>query len=163
MKFKKPKFWDKDKLSFFAIILFPFSLITFIAGKLKIKSKIKFQNIKTICVGNIYLGGTGKTPISIQINDILKKHKYNTAFVKKKYEDQIDEQKILAKRGKLYCEKNRIEAIKKAVNDKIDIAIFDDGLQDSSIFYDINQITCVEYYLVILKISLLILVNLLQH
>ena len=29
MKFFKPKFWDKNQISFFAIVLFPFELFTF--------------------------------------------------------------------------------------------------------------------------------------
>ena len=97
MKFKKPKFWDKNKLTFFAIILFPLTLITLIINKLKKKTKIKFKNIKTICIGNIYLGGTGKTPISIQINNILKELKYNTAFIKKNIKIRLMSKKFYPK------------------------------------------------------------------
>ena len=72
MKFKKPVFWDKKKPSFFSYLLFPLSLITMLINKTKKKVINKNTNIKTICVGNIYTGGTGKTPITIELNKILQ-------------------------------------------------------------------------------------------
>tara|TARA_Y100001970_G_C14190607_1_gene835132 strand:+ start:844 stop:1773 length:930 start_codon:yes stop_codon:yes gene_type:complete len=135
--FKKPKFWDYKNPNFLAYLLLPLSLITIIYNFLAFKRK-KIDNIKTVCVGNIYLGGTGKTPLTIEINKILNNLNYKTCFVKKKYLDQIDEQKLLETRGKLFCEKDRIFATKLAIKDKFDIAIFDDGLQDKNIKYDIS-------------------------
>ena len=52
---------------------------------------------KTICVGNIYLGGTGKTPLTNLIASKLKK-KFKTAIIKKGYSDHIDEKKLLEKK-----------------------------------------------------------------
>ena len=40
--------------------------------------------------------------------------------------------------NKLYCENERIVAIQKAALDKNEIAIFDDGLQQKSLSYDIS-------------------------
>ncbi len=138
MKLNKPKFWDNKKPNLFAYILLPFSYLVVLRNFIKDKSQNKIEKIKTICVGNIYIGGTGKTSISININEILKNLNYKTAFIKKNYNDQIDEQKILSSRGKLFCEKNRVNALKKAINEKIDIAILDDGLQDKKLKYDIS-------------------------
>ena len=138
MKLNKPKFWDNKKPSLFAYILLPFSYLVVLRNFIKDKSQNKIEKIKTICVGNIYIGGTGKTSMSININEILKNLNYKTAFIKKNYNDQIDEQKILSSRGKLFCEKNRVNALKKAINEKIDIAILDDGLQDKKLKYDIS-------------------------
>ena len=44
-------------------------------------------------------GGTGKTPLSIEINLIAKKLKFKTVFIKKFYKSQIDERKLLKKNG----------------------------------------------------------------
>ena len=139
MKFKKPKFWDYKKPNIISYLLLPISVLLQIAKFIKnvtIKKK-KFQSIKTICIGNIYLGGTGKTSLSLKINKILK-DKIKSCFVKKYYSNQIDEQKILEKNGKLFKFKNRSESIKQAINEGFKVAIFDDGLQDPSINYDYN-------------------------
>ena len=139
MKFKKPKFWDYKKPNIISYLLLPISVLVKIAKFIKnvtIKKK-KFESIKTICIGNIYLGGTGKTSLSLKINKILK-DKIKSCFVKKYYSNQIDEQKILEKNGKLFKSKNRSESIKQAINEDFKVAIFDDGLQDPSINYDYN-------------------------
>ena len=139
MKFKKPKFWDYKKPNIISYLLLPISVLVKIAKFIKnvtIKKK-KFQSIKTICIGNIYLGGTGKTSLSLTINKILK-DKIKSCFIKKYYSNQIDEQKILEKNGKLFKYKNRSESIKQAINEGFKIAILDDGLQDPSINYDYN-------------------------
>ena len=49
----------------------------------KFFKKEKSPNTKTVCVGNIYLGGTGKTPLSIRIYQILKKLNNSAAIIKK--------------------------------------------------------------------------------
>ena len=138
MKIKRPIFWDS--LNLIALLLIPFSLVIIILNFLKIFSTQKTFKIKTICVGNIYLGGTGKTPLTIKINNILK-NKYRTVFIKKRYKDQIDEQKVLSKYGKLICLSFREIALKIAQTKKYQLAILDDGLQDKTINYDI-KIVC---------------------
>ena len=61
MKLIKPKFWDQKKPNLIAYLLFPFTFFIRLNNFfLKIKSKKIYKEIKTICVGNIYLGGTGK-------------------------------------------------------------------------------------------------------
>ncbi len=73
MKLKKPKFWDYKKPSFFAYLLLPFSIIIGLIAKINSKPKYPNSKIKTICVGNIYIGGTGKTSLTIKIKEILDK------------------------------------------------------------------------------------------
>ena len=139
MNLKKPKFWDYKKPNIVAYILTPISLLInifqFLNFKFKNKNKLK---IKTICIGNFYLGGTGKTSLSIKVNKILKQRKIRTCFVKKNYEDQIDEQKILENEGKLFINYKRIDAISQAEKENFEVAICDDGLQDKSINYDLR-------------------------
>jgi len=139
MNFKKPKFWDYKKPNFISYLLTPFSFLLILLNSLKslISSSTKYSKIKTICVGNIYLGGTGKTSLTLKINDILKDKKIKSCFIKKDYKDQIDEQKILENSGKLIKATKRKIAIEQAINEGYEIAIFDDGLQDLSINYDL--------------------------
>ena len=138
MNFKKPKFWDKKKPNILAYLLLPFTLLTLAINKLVFTNSFKNKNIKTICVGNIYLGGTGKTPLAIEIKKILDQLNYKTAFAKKYYPDQIDEQKILSENGKIFCHSQRIDSINKAQEENTKILIFDDGLQDKKINYDLS-------------------------
>ena len=135
MKVKRPIFWDSFNL--ISLLLLPFSLITIIFNFFKSLSLKKYFKIKTICVGNIYLGGTGKTPLVLKINDMLK-YKFKTVFIKKKYIDQIDEQNILSKYGNLICLSFRDIALRIAERKKYQLAILDDGLQDKSLNYDIS-------------------------
>ena len=45
---------------------------------------------------------------------------------------------LLKKFGKTFVNKSRVEALKNAIKENYDFAIFDDGLQDSSISYDLT-------------------------
>ena len=138
MNLKKPKFWDQKKPNILAYLLLPVSFLLDLLKLLRFKKKIKKSKIKTIIVGNIYLGGTGKTSLSIKINELLSERKIKSCFVKKFYPNQIDEQKLLESRGKLFTSLKRIEAINSAENKGYDVAILDDGLQDNSINYDLR-------------------------
>ena len=138
MKFYKPKFWDYKKPNLLAYLLYPIVIIISLVNYFKGQSQKKKFKIKTICVGNIYIGGTGKTSLSIELNKILTNKTLKTCFVKKFYKTQKDEQKILENSGKLFLSSQRIDAIKKAEDQNYDIAILDDGLQDKSIIFDLS-------------------------
>ena len=143
MKFKKPKFWDYQRPNLLSYILlpltFPLILNNFLLNKKK--DKKEDHRPKKICVGNIYVGGTAKTPLTIKIYQILNKLDINACTIKKYYKSHYDEQKMLSEKTKLYCEKNRIDGLNKAILDNKDVAIFDDGLQDRLINYDL-KIVC---------------------
>ena len=144
MNLKKPKFWDYKKPNIYAYLLFPITVVIKVLNNLSRKlNKIKFnkQKIKTICVGNFYVGGTGKTSLSIEIDKILRKKNVKSCFIKKDYKNQIDEKKLLRQNGKLFSSSKRLIALNKAVNENYKVAIFDDGLQDQSINYDL-KIVC---------------------
>ncbi len=142
MKFKKPRFWDYKKPNYLAYLLLPTTLIVKFNNFFLNKKKNQInRNIKTICVGNIYIGGTGKTPLVLKLNTILKDTVLKIATVKKFYNNQRDEQVLLSKYTNLYCSKKRKESLKKAIEDKMELVIFDDGLQDKSLNYDL-KIVC---------------------
>jgi len=139
MNFFKPKFWDKTEFSIFSLLLYPITLIIKLLTLLKPHLAKKNQcSIPVICVGNIYLGGTGKTPLSIEIYSILKNLNMNPAFIRKKYLSFQDEVELEKQTGPIYQNKKRIEAIKEAIQNNIDIVILDDGFQDFSINKDLS-------------------------
>ena len=134
MSFFKPKFWDKNKVSFLSILLFPIALIIKLLSLFKQSITKTYRcSIPVICVGNIYLGGTGKTPLCIEIFSILKDLNMNPVFIRKKYNSFQDEADLQKQIGPIYQNKKRIEAIREAIQNKANVAILDDGFQDFSI------------------------------
>ena len=108
MRLIKPKFWDTK--NFISLILYPFSIITYLINISKKISIKKNYEIKTICIGNIFIGGTGKTSLAIEINELLKK-RFNTVFIKKNYANQSDEINLLNNKGKIISSTNRENAL----------------------------------------------------
>lgn len=141
MKLNKPKFWD-TKLSLFTILLIPFSLIVILIIYLKRKftRTMKF-NIPIICVGNIYIGGTGKTPASIFIANELSKLGKNPVILRKLYKKHVDEHNLIKKNFKnLILKKSRVLGIKESVEMNYDTVILDDGFQEYKIKKNLNII-----------------------
>ena len=134
MNFFKPKFWDKNQISFFSVLLFPFTLlIKFLVFFKTLLTKKYISSIPIICVGNIYLGGTGKTPLCVEIFSILKNLNMKPAFIRKKYESFQDEADLMKQMGSVYQNKKRIKAVQEATQNNVNVAILDDGFQDLSI------------------------------
>jgi tetraacyldisaccharide 4'-kinase len=139
MKMLKPKFWSK-KNSLLSFILFPLSIFLQILIYLKKKiTKKRKVSIPVICVGNIYLGGTGKTPLSIEIVKILEKLNKKTAIIKKSYKDHEDEFKLISSNQvALFKDPSRYNGINEAIKQKFDCVVLDDGFQDFSISKNLN-------------------------
>ena len=134
MNFFKPKFWDKNQISLFSILLFPIALLIKLLNFFKNSFTKKHKcSIPVICVGNIYIGGTGKTPLCIEIFSILKKINRNPVFIRKKYDSFKDEMFLQKQIGPVYESKRRIDALNNAIQNNADTAILDDGFQDFSI------------------------------
>ena len=134
----KPKFWDFKKPSFLSYLLLPLTIPIRINNLiLKFKSKKKFKELKTICLGNIYIGGTGKTPTTIKLYELLK-NKFKVITAKKLYLEHIDEQIILKKKTKFLTANSRLDIINMAIKNKVELILFDDGLQEKKIDYDIK-------------------------
>ena len=138
MNLLKPNFWKDNNIIVF--LLWPLTLITKLIIFIKNIKRTYYPKVKTICVGNIYLGGTGKTQLVIKLNEILKK-KFKVYVLRKNYKDQIDEQILLRKKTNLVISNKRVEGVKNLEKHKRNIVIFDDGLQDKSISYKI-KIVC---------------------
>ena len=87
-----------------------------------------------VCIGNIYVGGTGKTPLSIFLACKLSEKQKKPSIIRKLYKDHNDEYQLIRKYFKnLFINKNRVNAIYEAENKGFDLAILDDGFQDYKI------------------------------
>ena len=141
MKFFKPKFWDKNQISLYSIFLFPISLLIQLFNLLmRFITKGQKCSVPVICVGNIYLGGAGKTPFCIELYNILKNLGSRPVFIRKKYDSYKDEKNLLEQTGPVYESSNRIDALKNAIQNKFEVAILDDGFQDFSVKKDLSII-----------------------
>jgi tetraacyldisaccharide 4'-kinase len=138
MRIYKPIFWNKPK-NFITLILLPISFLSQIFVLLKKKFyKAKKFNIPILCVGNIYIGGTGKTPISLFLANELKLLGKKPVIIKKFYKNQKDEHLLIEKKGTpLIIEKDRSSSIRLAEKE-FNFAILDDGFQDYGIKKDLS-------------------------
>jgi len=138
MKISKPKFWENNNTNIISILLFPlsflFSIVCFIKRKSSLQKKFK---IPIICVGNIYIGGTGKTPLSIKIASKIKNNK-KPVIIRKYYKSHKDEHELIKQKSNLILANNRVKAMQQAEKDNFDVVILDDGFQDYTLKKDLN-------------------------
>ena len=148
------------------IIFIPFSYCFFILLSLrKFLYKIKILkcnrvNIPVIIVGNITLGGTGKTPIIVSLANAFRKRKLNIGVIARGYKSKfsharevfgssdyldVGDEPLLIKQ-KLQCPVyvgvNRYETAKNLLNKypNTDLILSDDGLQHYGLFRDFEII-----------------------
>lgn len=131
MKLNKPIFWDR-KIGFLSLILYPLSIIYFVLIYVKKKfTKVQEFRFPIICVGNIYVGGTGKTPISIFLANEITKLGKKPVIVRKYYKSHKDEHDLIKDKFKdLILNTDRINALIEAEKSEFNTVILDDGLQD---------------------------------
>ena len=116
MKLIKPKFWDHK--NFISLSLFPLSLIIQLVIFFKKKfTKMSSFKIPIVCIGNIYIGGTGKTPSTIKLFQILEKIYKKVTTAKKFYYSQRDEISLLKKKN--WFLKNVIIILSHLIRQKI--------------------------------------------
>ena len=134
MKIFKPNFWSK-KNHLLVFLLLPITLLLNVIIYFKRKIiKSKSSKIPIICVGNIYVGGTGKTPLSILICKELLNRSKNPALIRKYYKNHEDEHQLIKNKIKnLILNKDRFSAIKEAEKSGYDTVVLDDGFQDYKI------------------------------
>ena len=140
MKLYKPKFWNHK--NFISLSLFPLSLITQLMIFIKKKfTKVSNFKIPIVCIGNIYVGGTGKTPLSILVAKELTKIGKKPVIVRKYYKEHKDEHFLIKQHfSQLILNSSRTSAVKEALNKNFDTAILDDGFQDYKIKKDLSII-----------------------
>ena len=150
----QPKFWKNKNL--LAILLWPLSLlysaVTSVRG---LKAKKYKATVPVICVGNVTVGGAGKTPVVLSISELLKADGMKVAIASRGYKGNItvptlvdknrhtvnsvgDEPLMLARIAPTYIAAKRNLAIQMAENNGANIVIMDDGLQNPFVVKDIS-------------------------
>jgi len=156
---KAPEFWYKNNIisKVKITLLYPFSILWILIDQYKrYFSKTYESQIKVVCIGNLTVGGTGKTPFSIYTFKLLKNLGYNPVFLTRGYggfkkgplevnnshnfQDVGDEPILLSKVGTTIVSRNRslgAKFIEKHKN-KFNVIIMDDGLQNYQLKQDVK-------------------------
>ena len=155
---KAPKFWKRGSRMHIPRLLSPFAFfyhgITILKG---FCSNPKSINVPVICVGNIVVGGAGKTPTAIAISKLLSEKGENPYFLCRGYGGNLkgpirvdttihnsksvgDEALLLALRAPTWVSRNRLAGAIAASRDGASIIIMDDGHQNQTIKKDLSLI-----------------------
>jgi len=154
---KAPKFWYQKKDTVFSRLLFPFSLLFRLGTKIRnLIYKKSSSSLPIICIGNIVIGGAGKTPVALKIGKILTTAGYRPHFISKGYAGIIknstlvetwhsprsvgDESLLLSAVCPTWIGINRNKSIKLAANKGGNCIIMDDGFQNPTIHKDFSII-----------------------
>jgi len=152
MKFFAPDFWYAGRHPL-AYVLLPLSWIWRFAAYLRAAlTKPYTSGVKVICVGNIAVGGTGKTPACIALATRFQDKKI--AFLTRGYGGRQrnpvvirhatdaaqygDEAVLLSRHAPVIVAANRARGLKVAEQQGFDIVIADDGFQNPSFTKDIS-------------------------
>lgn len=153
---KAPSFWQTKNI--ISTLLLPFAGVYYCASKVNYKRiEPVTLPIPVICVGNLTVGGAGKTPVALHIGELLKKKNINAFFVSRGYGGtqksplrvdtemhtamQVgDEPLLLAKVLPTIVGRNKVEAAKLAIAQGAEVIVMDDGFQNPSLTKDLSLI-----------------------
>ena len=152
MLLRSPNFWRHKSL--LSHLLLPLTGITSFAAWLrKIRATPYKSAIPVICVGNMTMGGAGKTPVAISLARLLQEQGKHVHFLSRGYgrtlsglmrvdpdshstADVGDEPLLLSRTAPTWVCADRVMAVKAAIAAGADIVIMDDGLQNPSLIQD---------------------------
>ncbi len=89
---KAPRFWQKPP-NLLSHVLQPLAAAYSLAGQARFKMATPNHcGRPVICVGNINMGGTGKTPVSLMLAELLQQAQIQTAILSRGYKGKISSQ-----------------------------------------------------------------------
>jgi len=154
--FRPPAFWSDDRVyNLPRSLLAPAACLYHGASLLRRRLVRPVQVEKpVICIGNMTMGGAGKTPVTLMLADMLADMGQRVAILSRGYGGaetgpikvaptqtarQIgDEPLMMAADFAVYVGRNRVAAAQLALADGADILLMDDGLQNPSLARDCN-------------------------
>jgi len=148
-----PQFWQTKNIT--AYLLLPFSVIYWFLGYIRyyIARPINLP-AKVICVGNVNVGGSGKTQLVIWLADFFKSRNIKFVIITKGYgsnlkkatlvtkqhdaEEVGDESLVLQNYGSVIASKKIHYAVNIINELKPEIIIVDDGMQNPNFYKDLT-------------------------
>ncbi|WP_028879548.1 tetraacyldisaccharide 4'-kinase [Terasakiella pusilla] len=154
---KAPAFWSHGQTSCYAKLLAPLSCLYNQITTSRANRLADFKaDIPVICIGNLTMGGAGKTPTAIALCKMLRRLGKNPAFLSRGYGGSLtgpvfvttahkavevgDEPLLLRQHAPVCVSQNRIDGAKALVAHGADIIIMDDGFQNPHLHKDLSLI-----------------------
>ncbi|EFO34488.1 tetraacyldisaccharide 4'-kinase [Roseibium sp. TrichSKD4] len=153
---KAPDFWWSSSTTLSAALLSPVSWIYGWISARKMHSKPKGESrLPVVCIGNFVVGGTGKTPFSLMLAELLKNEGLRPGFLLRGYggseqgpllinpDDHVarqvgDEALMLARSGPTIISSDRVAGSRFAEKQEIDVLLMDDGFQNPALKKDLS-------------------------
>lgn len=155
MKLTAPHFWFEKK-GVIATILHPFAVLYAAFGNY-LRSRITPQkmSVPVICIGNVVLGGSGKTPIVQMLAKYLQNQGFSPHVISRGYGGYLkgpvrvdahlqtigevgDEPLMLSSAVPVWVAKDKVAGAKAAIAAGATVLLLDDGLQNPTLHKDIS-------------------------
>jgi tetraacyldisaccharide 4'-kinase len=156
---RAPEFWDqKDRWSRLAVAaLAPIGWIYSASVACKARSATPYRpDVPVVCVGNLTVGGSGKTPVAIAIARALSARGRRPFFLSRGYGGKLhgpilvapehhagdvgDEPLLLAAASPVVVSRNRGEGARLAMEHGADVIVMDDGHQNFTLAKDLSLV-----------------------
>ena len=150
---RAPEFWRTDGV--FARLATPFGIAYGVAGRINFACVAPWRTkVPVICVGNLVMGGAGKTPVAAALGTEFARHGVVVHFLTRGYggritgpirvEPQIhvatevgDEPLILSEIATTWVSRDRKKGAKAAEAAGAEVIVMDDGFQNPSLVKDL--------------------------
>ncbi|KXV00511.1 tetraacyldisaccharide 4'-kinase [Gluconobacter potus] len=152
---RPPRFWLRPTRSIAARLLRPFSFIATTLTRRRLRQPTFHASVPVLCCGNITTGGTGKTPLTLDLVHRLRDRGHHPHILSRGHggrergpigvnpnrstpRDVGDEPLLLAQSAPTWIGANRAETARLAISQGADCLVMDDGFQNPTLYQDVS-------------------------
>ncbi|KXV24877.1 tetraacyldisaccharide 4'-kinase [Gluconobacter japonicus] len=155
MKLQAPRFWSVPRIGPAAFLLRPFRTIATRLTRRRLKKSGFQAPVPVLCCGNITVGGTGKTPLTLDLVQRLIERGHYPHILSRGHggrergplkvnpgrasaRDVGDEPLLLARAAPTWIGPDRGQTARLAIGQGADCIVMDDGFQNASLQKDVS-------------------------